>query len=85
MDRHVAVAQDASRGGGAHGGPWEVNGVLIQSIDNGAGGPTVAHVHDAKRWLKTAEEVKKKNLKNFGQFVLVIKKDSEYETETDTF
>ena len=50
VDWQVAVAQREARGGsGGHGRSREMNGVLIQSVKNCIGGPTVAHVHDAER------------------------------------
>lgn len=50
VDRYVAVAQREARGhGGGHGRSREVNGVLIQSVEDGVGGPAVTHVHDAER------------------------------------
>lgn len=49
VDRDVAVAQRETGGGsGGYGRSREMNGVLIQSVKNGGGGTTVAHVHDAE-------------------------------------
>lgn len=32
-----------------------MNGVLVESVKNCIAGPSVAHVHDAERWLHTGK------------------------------
>lgn len=52
MHRYVAVTQRKAGGrGGGEGGSGEMNGVLVEGVEDGVAGPTVAHVHDAERRL----------------------------------
>lgn len=56
VDGNVAVGQREARGGGGGGGGGQrrsgkMDGVLVEGVEHGVGGPTVAHVHDLKAGL----------------------------------
>lgn len=54
VDGNVAVGQRESRGGGGGGGQrrsGKMDGVLVEGVEHGVGGPTVTHVHDLKAGL----------------------------------
>lgn len=85
VDRYTAVAQRYARGSsGGYSWSWEMNGVLIQSIKNCTGGATVAHIHDAERWLHTRWEQRRKERKSclwahyclFSTLLVTTKKNS---------
>lgn len=52
VDGNVAVGQREARGGsGGKRRSGKMDGVLVQSVKHGIGGPTVTHVHDLKAGL----------------------------------
>lgn len=63
VDRDGAEAQREARGGGGYRRPGEMNGVLVERIENCSVVAAVAHVHDAKRRLHTGGEDKKTHLR----------------------